>query len=596
MALMLLFVSEAASAPANNALKIEGSWAGRGVVRALAWQFQSMPNRGVVSFSPRDSLQVVPLLAHDKLAVGLVLDSRVPRADEQLGPQFKKHTLGSFVLAVIVNSANPTRQITVEELAHVYQGRIRSWRELRGSGFTDEIEVFAPPLTTTEGSVFQARVLKGAPFAEELRKTYARTSRRNDWAENMVAAVAMKRGAIGFMLYNCEEGNVDPRVRLLPVANDAKSRSVLPSPRTIQDKSYPLCDTLSLRLHPHAPPVAREFCKFATGSQAAMIVEPLGLFSEQRRQYEARVTRRTNRLGPIIATGVEEGKSLMRDLATAFSEAVGRMNMQYRPTNQSEAIKSFLDGSDLLFVEGVLGDSDLGRYASQWNTQRPQEVPLGRTVVGVIVHPANRVDALSIKDLASIFRGELLDWAEVNPPTSPVTLVTKQPSAFPLVKVSRSPIRLYTLSPSSPMEPLFREKLKLSHVAQHAIRSRDTASVVAAVAKNINAVGFVDVNQIPTTDSSVRLVNLLLPDRSFAVSARDRNGTDYPLVRPYTLYVSPRASESTTEFVKFLLSGGGAEAIAKNGLQPVIVPKSTASALNHTINARLEKKYSKRSR
>ena len=59
---------------------------------------------------------------------------------------------------------------------------------------------------------------------------------------------------------------------------------------------------------------------------------------------------------------------------------------------------------------------------------------------------------------------------------------------------------------------------------------------VMSVAKEVNAIGFVDVSQLPSTNRSVKLLKILLPDKQFAVSARDRTSEDYPLARSYALY------------------------------------------------------------
>ena len=166
-------------------------------------------------------------------------------------------------------------------------------------------------------------------------------------------------------------------------------------------------------------------------------------------------------------------------------------------------------------------------------------------VVGPVVHPTNPVGSLTVTQLQGIYTAHIPSWSEL--------------------KGSRTSIRLYGLSSDSPIEQLLREKLGVNRLSVRVIRRSATAQVVAAVARDPTAIGFVDLSELSPKDSSVKLLKVVLPEKPFGVSARD---DDYPLARAYTLYAAPGMDETTREFARFLMSGRGAGVIVRHGLLP----------------------------
>ena len=91
--------------------------------------------------------------------------------------------------------------------------------------------------------------------------------------------IIKKAGGIAFFQLG-PDMPLDKRVRVLEITQDKRDRAVAPSRETIAEGTYPITDRLTLYLHPDAPPEAREFCKFATGPEAAKIIKQSGLWPE----------------------------------------------------------------------------------------------------------------------------------------------------------------------------------------------------------------------------------------------------------------------------------------------------------------------------
>ena len=140
----------------------------------------------------------------------------------------------------------------------------------------------------------------------------------------------------------------------------------------------------------------------------------------------------------------------------------------------------------------------------------------------------------------------------------------------------------------------------------------DTQKVIAEVAQDQNAIGFVDLSEMSPDEKSVKLVDVYLPGQSRRTDTRAKEITiakaeggnrkpdkmasdkspaanppspapashhltslaayhlpdDYPLARTFTLCVSPKASQTTKEFAKFVVSDRCAETLLKHNLLP----------------------------
>ena len=124
-------------------------------------------------------------------------------------------------------------------------------------------------------------------------------------------------------------------------------------------------------------------------------------------------------------------------------------------------------------------------------------------------------------------------------------------------------MHVYGLQHNDPISSLLNEKLgELKYKAEP-----DTAKVVLAVAKDPNAIGFVDLSQFSPDERSVKLVDVYEGQgagregrgQDKSLSADSQALISIPLARTFTLYVSPNASQIAKEFADFAASPHCAE-------------------------------------
>ncbi len=533
----------------NQVVTIHGSWAGLDLGRSLIQEFSNAHGFRGVRFMPCDTEQIPRRLAKAECDVGLVLDSLTPSIESPRDDRFESYPLGRFVVYVIVNAKSPVRKVTLEELRSIYRGQVTSWKDVANSTSVSGIELYSPLLARTESHLFRKKAMRGARYGKQLTDRSRQPSRQKLTTDGVIGAVIGQRNAIGFFMLGYES-KLDKRVRVLGLAKDESSPVVFPSARTIRDGSYPLTDTMTLYLAPDATPQAREFCEFAVGPQGATISKAFRLFPDfEWQQYLGAFRLKEMKAGkgtPIVATGIPAGAGVMNDLAVEYTKAKATVQMRYRTTSPVIAVQSFLRHGELLLVNQPLTGVLAGRLQQRWASVSPQTVPLGSVAVGIVVHPTNPTEALSLDELRAVFSGQIKQWS------------AKQ--------WAKRPIHVYGLLGTVPLDPFFREKLGVDRISAPIIRRAETGQIISAVAKDPVAIGFVDLSRVPVNESSVRLVKIIPPNQQSGVPPRGDGCEHYPLADQLTLYVSKRASETTYDMVKFITSSRCTEILARHSL------------------------------
>jgi ABC-type phosphate transport system substrate-binding protein len=93
---------------------------------------------------------------------------------------------------------------------------------------------------------------------------------------------------------------------------------------------------------------------------------------------------------------------------------------------------------------------------------------------------------------------------------------------------------------------------------------KDSGEVLAALAVDPDGIGFIDFSAFDEKQA-VKLLGVGPKDKAQMPTAEAVRTAMYPLATRMFLYVSPKASKTTQDFVKFLVAGGGKDAYEKTG-------------------------------
>jgi hypothetical protein len=111
------------------------------------------------------------------------------RIGQPAKPATHAYQIGNEELLVIINSQNPIRALSVEQVRGLFTGRIMNWQEVKGSNATVQVWIFSSGEDIQQ--IFEQTSLGGTPATS--------TARLAAGPEEMVQAIASEVNAVGIL-------------------------------------------------------------------------------------------------------------------------------------------------------------------------------------------------------------------------------------------------------------------------------------------------------------------------------------------------------------------------------------------------------------
>ena len=207
---------ETSAAPAvlSGTVSTDGSTSMEKVIGALSEAFMEANSKVTVTYNPTGSGTGIQAVQEGRCDIGL--SSRALK-DEEKASGLKETILAYDGIAIIVNPANPVEDLTLEQIADIYTGKITNWSELGGSD--SEIVLIGREAGSGTRSGFEeiVEVKDLCQYRQELSST-----------GDVIATVAQNPGAIGY----ASLASVKDTVKAVKVGG------VAPSEETVKDESY----------------------------------------------------------------------------------------------------------------------------------------------------------------------------------------------------------------------------------------------------------------------------------------------------------------------------------------------------------------------
>ena len=207
-----------------------------------------------VTYNPTGSGSGIQAVSEGRCDIGL--SSRALKDDE------KATLTGTVValdgIAMIVNPENPVSDLTVEQIADIYTGKITNWFEVGGS----DAEIVLIGREAGSGTRDGFESITGTKDACQYRQELTSTG-------DVITAVAQNPDAIGY----ASLASVKDSVKTLKVAG------VTPSEETVKDGTYLIQRPFVLVTKEGVAlsPVAQAFFDYATKGQANDIITASGV-------------------------------------------------------------------------------------------------------------------------------------------------------------------------------------------------------------------------------------------------------------------------------------------------------------------------------
>lgn len=245
---------------------------------------------------------------------------------ERLGLRLTEYVLGYDGIAVVVHPGAPIAAIALPELARIFTGEIRTWRELAGPSAPDApIRLIARPAYSGTHAFFRDKILGGHALAP--------TTELVESSEDIVAAVAADPLAITFV----GMAWVKPGVRALLVAPTRDAAPIAPERETIRAGTYPIYRPLLLYVRGLPSPHVADLLRYCLGPDGQALIAEHGLVPGDM-PVESIVSTDAPTATPTVALRVqfESGKALLYpDARVALAAIAAELRAEPRPITLS---------------------------------------------------------------------------------------------------------------------------------------------------------------------------------------------------------------------------------------------------------------------
>lgn len=181
--------------------------------------------------------------------------------------------------------------------------------------------------------------------------------------------------------------------------------------------------------------------------------------------------------------------------------------------------------------------------AAEAKNIKPYPITVAIDAIVPIVNPQNKVSDLSLEKLRKIFKGEIKNWKELGGADAPIIPVSRDTS-------------------SGTYETWESLVMKKERITPKALLQSSNGTVVQAVAKNPNAIGYIGLSYVVPSIKSISI------DGTDA-SAETALNKKWPLSRELYLYTNGAPSKAVKKVTDYCLSGQGQKLVKEVGYIPV---------------------------
>ena len=259
---LLLVVSAFAGCGSSEpkTVSTDGSTSMEKVIQILGESFQEKNKDIQVGYNPTGSSAGIQAVLEDRCDIGLA--SRDLK-DEESAQGLQGTVLAIDGIAIIVNKENPITNLTIEQIADLYTGKITNWKDVGGDDAPVVLIGREAGSGTRDGFESITGTEDACKYGQELTAT-----------GDVIATVAGNPNAIGY----ASLASVEDTVKTLSV-ND-----VIPTNETVQDGSYAVQRNFVLvtKTDKELTEQAQKFFDYITSAEADELILQAGAVPVKR--------------------------------------------------------------------------------------------------------------------------------------------------------------------------------------------------------------------------------------------------------------------------------------------------------------------------
>ena len=241
----------------TGTVSTDGSTSMEKVIGALGESFMAANAGTTVGYNPTGSGAGITAVSEGRCDIGL--SSRALKDDEKASG-LKETVLAYDGIAIIVHPDNPVSDLTLEQIADIYTGKITNWKDVGGNDAAIVLIGREAGSGTRDGFESITGTQDACQYRQELTST-----------GDVITTVSQNPDAIGY----ASLASVKDTVKALSVGG------VTPSEATVKDGSYTVQRPFVLVTKEGVTlsPVAQAFFDYATSADAASIISAAGAVS-----------------------------------------------------------------------------------------------------------------------------------------------------------------------------------------------------------------------------------------------------------------------------------------------------------------------------
>jgi phosphate transport system substrate-binding protein len=182
----------------------------------------------------------------------------------QKGFQPKQIIVALDGLAVVVHPANPLSRLTMDQLAEIFSGSVRNWKEVGGSDLA--IVVLSREVNSGTHVYFKEHVLRRS--RKESQVEFAANALMLSSSQAIADEVAQNPGAIGYF----GMGYISAKEKALAIAKDANSPYIQPTIEHVISQDYPISRPLLMVTRGQPLGLVASFINYVLSAEGQKIV------------------------------------------------------------------------------------------------------------------------------------------------------------------------------------------------------------------------------------------------------------------------------------------------------------------------------------
>jgi len=192
------------------------------------------------------------------------INEKEKAAAHDLGLKLQELVIGYDGVAVVVNPANPMKELTVAQVSALFTGRVRNWKEVGGR--EGQVRIIGRPSYSGTHAFFKEKALRrGDPKGPE---EFAATTEVLEENGEILRAVAADPNAVSYLGL----GWVSASVRALPIVARPGEPGIPASSETVRTGRYPFYRPLLLYVPSGSRPAVQEYVRFVLSREGAAVM------------------------------------------------------------------------------------------------------------------------------------------------------------------------------------------------------------------------------------------------------------------------------------------------------------------------------------